>query len=131
MIDMAALAQSLFERRRTAVVIPYRESSLPEWKPSEHLCHINADYWSIHTHGDMPVRGWLVFDLSSAMIFGQRPRFRFTAHSVNIDENGNLFDLTPSQASQRYPFIRHQGSDEEFMTLVENHKIVHVEHFLT
>lgn len=43
----------------------------------------------------------------------------FQAHSV-IDENGVLLDITPSQASRRYPFIRHDGSEDDFVEAVED-----------
>jgi hypothetical protein len=75
------------------------------------------------------VRGWLVFDLTGNEI-GRRmlslalrlpvplPLCRFTAHSVVETPDGRLFDLTPSQASQRYPFLRHHEPDSELEAIV-------------
>jgi hypothetical protein len=39
----------------------------------------------------------------------------FTAHAVVEDPAGRLFDTTPSKASQRYPFLRHE---EEFEAII-------------
>ncbi len=47
------------------------------------------------------------------------PICRFTAHSLVEDPTGRLFDPTPSKASRRYPFLRHEGPEAEFMAIVE------------
>ena len=44
---------------------------------------------------------------------------QFVAHSVVESPDGTLVDITPSFASQRYPFIRHPGSEKDFIDLVE------------
>jgi hypothetical protein len=36
-------------------------------------------------------------------------------------------DITPSRASQRYPFIRHLGSEKEFLTLVQENSIINLD----
>lgn len=63
------------------------------------------------------VYGWLVFDFDRDS-WGMLPVCRFSAHTVIEDPAGRLFDITPSKASQRYPFLRHEGSDEEFEAIV-------------
>ena len=32
--------------------------------------------------------------------------------------DGRLFDPTPTQASQRYPFLRHEGPESEFDAII-------------
>jgi hypothetical protein len=121
-------AQRLYDRRHEAVVVPFRQCSLSEWEPTEGQRHHNADYWALSNPTHKAVRGWLVFDFSNAWLLGLRAVFRFTAHSIIDDGTGTLFDLTPSQASQRYPFLRHEGLEGEFISLVEDHGIVHIDH---
>ena len=64
------------------------------------------------------MRGWLFFD------FGVFGFVRFNAHSVVEEANGNFIEITPSRASQRYPFIRHEGKEEDFISLVVGWKVV-------
>jgi len=64
----------------------------------------------------MPVRGWLFFSLSypSPLV----NFVLFNAHSVIRQADGTLFDITPSRASQPYPFIRAEENDEDFLRFV-------------
>jgi hypothetical protein len=107
-IDLRALWQSLYARRAEAVVVPYEPRTVSSGPPTEHECHINVDRWVLEHPDHKPVRGWLVFNLLG----------RFTAHSVAEAPDGSLFDLTPSRASRRYPFLRHQGPEGEFEAIV-------------
>jgi hypothetical protein len=67
--------------------------------------------------GHKSVYGWLVFDYDRDT-WGILPVCRFTAHAVLEDPAGRLFDIAPSKASQRYPFLRHEGSKEEFDAII-------------
>lgn len=74
------------------------------------------------------MRGWAVFDFSSNPTF--RVGFvRFAAHSVIEAADGALWDITERYTSQRHPFIRHPGTDDDFNYLRSN-GIMHVDHYL-
>jgi len=117
-VDLNALKRSLYARRHQAVVVPYEAKTMMSGPPpTEHECHINTDRWVMEHADHKAVRGWLVFDYNR-ITYGLFRICRFTAHSVVETPDGKLFDLTPSKASQRYPFVRHEGPDDEFEAIV-------------
>ena len=118
------LAHRLYQRRDEAVVVPIRDCRSADFEPTEQDCHGNVDRWCrAYTH-HKPVRGWLVSEGYS------RPGIcRFIAHSVVEDERGLLFDITPSRASHRYPFLREEMTEEEYLMLSAR-QLVHVDHRL-
>lgn len=120
---MLTLAQSLYARRNQAVVIPFVEMILPSGPPSENDCHGNVDRWVRQHPGDRALRGWLVFDN-----FLMTRVCRFNAHSVVEAADGSLFDLTPSKASRRYPFLRHVGRDGEFTAMIDGTGLVYFDY---
>ena len=61
---------------------------------------------------------YLILDLSLLGVW------RVTGHSLVENEHGELVDITPTQASQDYPFVRHVGTDEEFAAMAN---AVHVD----
>ena len=124
--ELQALAASLYVRRTEAVVIPFSERSIGDWKPSDHECHRNIDWWVNNHPKTNAIRGWLLFDFYKTSM-GLLRLVRFTAQSLVEDEDGTLHDITPSRASQRYPFIRHNGSEEEFISLVEGQHLVNLD----
>ena len=101
--DFQVLGKGKCTKRNEAVVVPFVARSLGEWRPDEGECHRNCDWWALHNPGCEAVRGWLLFG------FGMFGFIRFNPHSVIKEEDGTLIDITPSKASQRYPFIRHWG----------------------
>jgi hypothetical protein len=126
-IDLTALLKSLYARRKEAVVVPYEPRTMTSGPPTERDCHNNVDRWVLEQPDHKSVRGWLVFDrtgdeIARRILSLALPRpvslCRFTAHSVVEAPGGRLFDLTPSNVSQRYPFLRHQGPDGEFRAIV-------------
>jgi len=116
-IDLKALTASLYARRTEAVIVPYEPQSTTSGSLTEHECHNNVDRWVLENPDHKSVRGWLVFDFNKTSQ-GWWPVCRFTAHSIVETADGRLFDLTPSRASQRYPFLHHQGPDGEFEAIV-------------
>ena len=112
--DIDAYAARLYERRSEGIITGVAQASIGDWTPSGHDCHANVTDWCEHHPGHIPVRGWLYFNFDNLL-----PIVRFNAHSVIENEKGELFDITPSKASQRYPFIRAEESEEEFAFLVE------------
>jgi hypothetical protein len=98
--------------------VPYVERTLSGWAPMYNECHGNADYWVLNTLNSKSVRGWLFFDMRPLLGF-----VKFTAHSVIEDQGGMLVDITPSRASQAYPFIRHADDVADFEELVEKYRV--------
>ena len=88
------------------------------WTPDENQCHRNVDWWVRANPACKAVRGWVVFDYNQTSL-GLVPQVLFEAHSVVEQEGGSWVDITPSRVSQRYPFLRHEGSEDEFVELVE------------
>lgn len=108
---LATLAKSLFERIPEAQIVPgaIRHGQEDDWQPQENDCHTNVATWVHHFPETSHVRGFLLFDFE-----GLLPYVWFTPHSVLRLEDGRLVDITPSRASQRYPFIEHLGTNEEW-----------------
>jgi len=110
-VDLLAIAESLYLRRASGVLVPCEPRETVNWKPSPRDCHRNSDRYAIENAGHQPVRGWLIFDDSDIGLY------RFLAHSVVEGPDGKLFDLTPSRAP-RPPFVRHEGPEGEFEAIV-------------
>jgi hypothetical protein len=110
--------QCLYERRHQAATIPFEAGTMESGPPTEHECHNNTDRWVREHQDHKSVRGWLVIDYNEATQ-GLFNNCKFIAHSVVEAPDGRLFDLTPSQASQRYPFLRHDGPEKEFVAFVQ------------
>jgi len=69
------------------------------------------------------VRGWLYF------YFGGHFHYvLFNAHSAVQTPEGDLCEVTPSFASQPYPFIVAEESEEEYAAFVEGHGIRRLMH---
>ena len=62
-----------------------------------------------------PARGWLYFDFNDIL-----PLVKFVAHSALKDMEGTLYEITPVQVIQQYPFIFAEESEEEYASLVES-----------
>jgi hypothetical protein len=121
--DFKALGQQLFAMRHSAVVIPFAQRSLENWMPREKDCHANCTWWRENNPDCTAVRGWLYFDFGGLLNF-----VRFTAHSVIEQADGVLVDITPSRASQHYPFIRHPGSEDDFSELIMVHGAMNLDY---
>ncbi len=125
---LKVLAKSLYERRREGVVAPFVERMMKDWVAQEGQCYRNVDEWVSKNPDVGAVRGWLVFDINETSQ-GLMPLTRFTPHALIEENDGSLLDLTPSRASRRYPFLRHDGAKEEFDSLVGALMIVHLDYF--
>ena len=51
---------------------------------------------------------------------GRSRKLRGLSGASVVEENGVLVDITPTRASRRYPFIRHEGGEKDFITFVES-----------
>lgn len=80
-----------------------------DWHPRPHYCHDNVALWVARCPEHKHVKGYI--------LFGPNPLLQgwiVQAHSLVELEEGGLIDITPSGASQTYPFVRHVGTEEEF-----------------
>jgi hypothetical protein len=116
--EQRRLVRRLHHRRREAKVVQFEDVIIGDWKPVAQWCHENVRRWVEANADCKPVRGWLYFRFS----WDGCPQF--LAHSVVERTDGSLMDITPSQASMRYPFIRHQGTLEDFDRLVAEWSMV-------
>ena len=133
---LTQLAKQLYDLRNTGRIIPFAhvrigDGSAPDdWKPAPKFCHANVDTWVTRSPEYAIVRGWVVFDQSNNPFASARPRFHFAAHSVIGTPDGKLLDITPSDISPPYPFIRHPGTTEEFDQLRCRYQIMFIDHYL-
>ena len=129
MLSVETLARCLSERRHEGVVVPFVERSIGSWRPEAGQCHHNADFWVLNNPEYRAVHGWICIDHAE----GSKGIFlyvEFLAHSLVEGPGGELMDITPSQSSQCYPFIRHEGTREDFISLVEGQQITCIRHHI-
>ena len=100
--------------------MPFVPLRTEAFEPKENMCHHNATAME-EISGYTAVRGWLCFDFAALMTV-----VRFTAHSVVSTADGTLIDLTPSRASQRYPFLRVE-EDDTYVALIEESQVQYIE----
>lgn len=129
---LTQLAKRLYDLHDKARIVPFvrvgiGDGTAPDdWKPTPRCCHANVETWVMRSPDYAIVRGWVVFDQS----FLPRPRFHFAAHSVIGTPDGRLLDITPSDISLPYPFIRHPGTTEEFDQFRNRYHIMFIDHYL-
>ncbi len=117
-LDLVAIAKSVIVRRAEAVLVPLRKVGMKgnagesDWSPKPKYCHDNVAAWVSRCPQHKRIRGYVIFDLRPILGVWQ-----VQAHSVVELEDGSLIDITPSGASQLYPFVRHIGTDEEFAAM--------------
>ena len=104
----------LVARLDSAVIVPRAEAHIGDWKPVKNDCHANVSTWCKNREGFQAVRGWLYFDLNNVM-----PIVLFNAHSVVRDEHGQLWDITPTKATDTYPFLIAEESEEAYAKFIE------------
>lgn len=111
--DVGSYALFLFDRVGEAVVAGRAVIEGGDWQPKHNMCHHNATDWCELKPEFTPVRGWLYFDLPGL------PHVKFVAHSIVRTPGGDLVDITPSDATQDYPFLVSGLSDNEYAHVVE------------
>lgn len=127
--SLDALAKRLYAAHPSAVPLGYAEAAIEGvWKPEPKKCHENASTWAANNQGWSAVRGWSVLDLTNAFLI-LKPVVHFVAHSAVRDPYGKLWDITPADILQPFPFFPHPGTDEDFQELVEVHKLATVDYF--
>ena len=112
-IDVNQYAKGLNSRVGEAVGLKRAVIENGDWVPQPNMCHHNVSIWCEHNPEYQPVRGWLYFALPGVSYS------KFVAHSAVRTPYGELFDITPSSATQDYPFIAGDLSEDEYAQLVE------------
>ena len=90
------------------------EINPPDWQPAANMCYQNATDFYCRDPRYQPVRGWLYFDLADAEDY-----VFFIGHSAIEIPEGELWDITPLNAIQQYPFISSGLAEENFAELVD------------
>jgi hypothetical protein len=112
-LDITEYAKTLYLKVGAAVMLKRATIEGGDWEPQPNMCHHNVTIWCDHKPDYKVVRGWLYFDLPGLNYV------KFVAHSAVRTPGGELFDITPSNASQDYPFIESGLNEEEYAELVE------------
>jgi len=121
--ELQRLARRLYRRRREGVIVPFVAVSLEDWKPQEQDCHANVNHWVLANDCRCSaVRGW------TYIAHSLRGCPSFVAHSVVETEDGNLIDITPTQARRRFPFIRDKGRRGEYFERLEKHGLIYLDY---
>jgi hypothetical protein len=123
--DIQAYGRRLFERRESGIFVPPANAGWGEWRPAQHSCHENVSTICAGDSRLQPIRGWLFFDFHYFFDY-----VRFTAHSVIRNEQGVLYDITPTQASRPYPFIQAEEGTDEFCAFINASNVLHLDYEL-
>jgi hypothetical protein len=112
MMEVQSYFESLQSRLDHFEFMNRRRVSFADWQPEPAKCHENVDFWVAHNQTLKAVRGWMVTTSVGS------DRCVYEAHSV-IEDEGALYDITlrDDVACERIPFLRHLGSEEEFLTM--------------
>ena len=114
-VEIPAYSSRLYERRLSGVIVQSASVKLGTWVPAPNNCHANVSTWCENMPEYTAVRGWLYFDFLDHL-----PHVLFNAHSVVRDPDGKLWDITPSQSSQSYPFLVAEEQEAEYAKLIES-----------
>lgn len=114
-LDIDSYASSLYARVSEARVLKRVIIDVGDWKAQQNMCHNNASALHLHDDEYALVRGWLYFDLPGL------PYVKFVSHSAVKTPDGEIVDITPkpSTATQDYPFIEGNLTEEDYQHLVE------------
>ena len=130
MASLKEVGARLYQRRHKGVIVPVVNCSIGSWRPIKHICHINVAWWVANHPNHQAVHGWMIFDFN-AETHGLTRKCRFSPHSVVEDERHQLFDITPSGMSRPYPFIRHEGAAEDFVTIVAGNRLPFFDYWIS
>ncbi|MBY5436503.1 hypothetical protein [Rhizobium leguminosarum] len=106
--------RDLCARNGTASFVSVKpDAGFDGWEPKVGGCHDNVDYWVKHHVGHTAVRGWIAY------MSGGPDHVVYTAHSVVLGPDGQLFDITPLYHNDdlRGRFIVHVGDDATFLEM--------------
>lgn len=106
-------AKELYSRVGSATLLNRATIAGGDWEPQANMCHHNVTICCELKPEYTPVRGWLYFELPGASFV------KFVAHSAVRTPDGELYDITPSNASQDYPFVDGGLSEDQYSELVD------------
>lgn len=106
--------KSLYLRISEARILKREKVKVENWEPTARMCHDNVDTFCDYKPDHTPVRGWLFFELKGLN------KVKFNAHSVVQTPQGDLIEITPSNASKEYPFIKSALSDDDYIDIIKN-----------
>jgi hypothetical protein len=109
-VDIDAYFDSLLARVADAAIVS--QMPIAHAEDDFNKCHDNAMKWVADHPEYRVVRGWLLWPHAG-------PPYMLHAHSVVSGPDG-LVDVTPLRESGLH-FLRHEGSDEDFMVLSKTH----------
>lgn len=110
---LAKYAESLYARKHECLWVKRQTIHLEQWQPLQNQCHANAMILETYGQGFSAVHGWLYLDYNSQADF-----VRFVAHSVVMNKQGELLDITPAAGVAHYPFITAGLSNTEYETVL-------------
>ena len=88
-VDLKDLAKSLYERRHTGIIVPYRPHRVTGWMPSQRWCHSKVHRFVRENVGCKTVGGWLVLNWIR----------RFAAYSVRDSHTQRSMFEAPTAVS--------------------------------
>ena len=113
--NLARYAASLYARKHECQLVTRQMVSIDNWQPRPNHCHSNALILEIYGEGYIAVHGWLLIDFD-----GMRDFVRFTAHSMVMNPQGQLLDVTPSYPeAPLYPFITANLSEIDYEEVLD------------
>lgn len=112
-LDPEIYGRSLLARVSEAVVVEKVSVTIGTWVPQRKMCHHNVSYFCEQKPRYSPVRGWFYFELPG-MSYA-----KFLSHSVVCSPDGTFYDITPWEATEHYPFLPSNLSEDEYADFVE------------
>jgi hypothetical protein len=114
------LAISVIKRCVVGEGVPLEYRTLKHFKPTPHRCHDNVREFVALYPNYCHVFGFLVAQrkiLDDTLVI---------AHSAVGMPDASLVDITPSESDFTYPFVRHEGTPEEFQLIAADPHMVEV-----
>ena len=113
--NLARYAASLFARMHECQMVNRQIVRIDNWQPHVNHCHSNALILEIYGEGYTAVHGWFLIDFD-----GTKDFVRFTAHSIVLNAQGRLLDVTPSYpGAPSFPFITANLTDIEYEAVLD------------
>ena len=113
--DVQEYLNELYLRLNQASLVPKRNVELDGRRPTQGNCHDNVGKYCKSASGHKHIYGWLIAD------FSELGDIWFIFHSVAQGPDGELFDITPTDAEFEYPFLDSNLSDEAYLGLIHTH----------
>lgn len=105
---VTCLAIRVIQRCLAGDCVELIEKTLARYEATSYCCHDNVTEFVALYPKYQRVRGFLVSHQPTS------DTSLVIAHSVVADIDGSLCDITPNDAMFRYPFVRHNGTRDEF-----------------